>query len=791
MHGVRFYINNMGYHIEKGTNDIVIDSWEQGIASSPHKGIANMQAVNIATESGEVMCSFARSMQINSTSIQGTLTYYNSTTLSISYTSGSGLKAGMSIYITAGITGLASGTYFINTISALGTSLTLRATYQGAIVSGMSAGSATFSNTVLGSLPVATATENYYDTSNVAQNRYYILDSNGFVWVYDTALNTSNNWDWFLPYANGVSTYSGGYITSALNGGIAVLNGWLGIVVGNNIFWRPTSNLDATPTSVYSNMLVSPYNSSNPHYAFVGHENIMYYTDGYYIGSIFPNTSLITQTINIQSYCSYTIDTQYRGLVSAVISGSSPSFGANSTVLVPAIFYPATGGTLPTAILPNVIYFIKYPYQTNVVSNGFYVYDQLGNQIDIQTGASGTTFYFNTFNPVQTIRTQFALTAGVSVAATTATLLSSWAYPTGTYTIYFSDGEFRSVTLTSGSTAVSWSVGITNGSGVLAYIYTAVGNNMITFTPMAVSIPINETAKCIAEIGNNILIGCTGNVVYPWNQQDPNTSDMINLPERNVSSIITVNNMGYIFAGNKGNIYITNGSAASAVISVPDYCAGIAGTPSTYIEPYFIWGGSMYLKGRVYFSIKDQTVTKAGNCGGIWSFIPTQNMFFGQDVGLALRLENQASYGNYNGYSTLLIPAQNQLAIAPQYWNAWFDGTSGYGIDFTGTTTSTPATIEMDLIPTGTMLEKQTFKQIEYKLSTPLAVGESVAISYRQNSTASYATCGTINTESTTPLSGYYNINFEKGQWLQLQAVLTPLNTSSSSFCRLMEIRVR
>ena len=110
-----------------------------------------------------------------------------------------------------------------------------------------------------------------------------------------------------------------------------------------------------------------------------------------------------------------------------------------------------------------------------------------------------------------------------------------------------------------------------------------------------------------------------------------------------------------------------------------------------------------------------------------------------------------------------------------------------------GTTTlsTSPATIETDLIPTGTVLDKKTFLQIEYKLSTPLVAGESVAISYRQNSTDTYVTCGTAEVESTTSLAGIFTVNFEKGQWLQLKIVLTPLSTTSSSFCRLREIIVR
>ena len=85
----------------------------------------------------------------------------------------------------------------------------------------------------------------------------------------------------------------------------------------------------------------------------------------------------------------------------------------------------------------------------------------------------------------------------------------------------------------------------------------------------------------------------------------------------------------------------------------------------------------MYLRGRVYFSILDQTSSKAGNCGGVWSFIPTQNLYIGQDTGIALRLENQNSYGDYDGCARILIPNEEQNAISPQYWSWWQDSYKG------------------------------------------------------------------------------------------------------------------
>jgi hypothetical protein len=252
--------------------------------------------------------------------------------------------------------------------------------------------------------------------------------------------------------------------------------------------------------------------------------------------------------------------------------------------------------------------------------------------------------------------------------------------------------------------------------------------------------------------------------------------------------------MMYVFAGNKGNVYITDGSVVSHVYSVPDYCAGVPGTPSSYIEPYFTWQAAMYLRGRVYFSILDQTSTKAGNCGGIWSFVPTQNYFIQQDVGISLVLENQNSYGSYSGGASVLIPFQNQQAIAPQYFSGWFSSISysSYGIDFTGTYPSVPVVIETDIIPVGTYLEKRSFANVEYKLNSPLLSGETVTIQWREAITNAWTadTVTNFEQETSNPISGVYKVNFQNLQWLQLKIVLTPNGISTFSGNRLSEIRI-
>ncbi len=720
----------MSYRLEKlaGGTDLVFEGFEKGISPSPHKGIANIQNANISTETGEVMCSFSRTQQSQTgdTSTSHTITFVDSSHLATTFA----LRSGMWITVSASTIGSISSStdYYVQASTSTGsggaTSFQLSSYYNSAVITGMTTGTATFTLKRVMSAPVAQATESYSD-GTVTQFRYFVLDTAGLVWVYDTKV-ASSTLQWFLPDSSIT------YYTAGTPSGMAIMNNVLHVFVGNSIWCKNTSGLGDTTSNntTYAvfgggspKTLVSAYNSTNPHFAYVGHQGCMYYTDGNFIGKIFPNTSVVTGLPNIQSCASYTTSTT-TGTIAILIGGSVPSA---TTSRIPVNVFASPGGAVASALATTTLVYLEYTFANGAVGT-FQLFAAIsgGSALDITSGASGTQ-YFNTYQP--------------QVASGLASI-----------------GFFRE----------------------------------------RLNLPYFEITQSMTEIGNVLVIGTKLNTLYPWNQVDAIPQDLIPLPENGTSFLLTVGNMAYAFSGNKGNVYITNGSSASLVTSVPDYCAGIAGTTGSYVEPYFVWGGAAYVRGRVYFSILDQTASKTGNCGGIWSFIPTQSAQLDRDAGTVLRLEGKNSYGTYNGYAPLIITSQNQAAVGTQYWSPWVSDvtTPTYGIDFSGTVASTSAVIETDLVPTGTFLTKQTFKQIEYKLSAPLAAGESVAISARQDATSAYVAQTPLVQDSATSLSGYFTVNFEggaasTGQWLQLKATLTPNGTGTGSFVRLKQLRVR
>lgn len=697
----------MAYRYEKETGDLVFEGFEQGIAPSPHKGIANIQNANISTETGELTINYSRLQESQSPILGASISVQN--TSHILYVN-SGLLLTNGTWITiSGSSGTPSnGNYYVFNVSGTSAqSFQISSTFQGSAASGFTGSIGVFSTVNMGQ-PVQGVTENYTDSSQNFQQRNYILDTNGYLWVNDTAISIT---EWHMGNSSGDIGTSYGATPS----GLAILNGYVLMFVGNSIYYKETVLLGvswATMTQAL-NQLSS---SRDIHYAITNHSNFVYYTDGNYIGSIIPSSVSSAGNINVWSYGTFTSNGASPSVLSitSLIGGNMPVNGATMT------FSNSVGGSL-TNVSANTVYYVVSADKTG---GTFEVSATVGGTAINSISVSGTG-YFNTFDP------------------------------------------------NSGTTAT------------------------FTINYQALSLGVNEVAQCMVELDSTLLIGCRSNSIYQWNEVTISTGgtlNLIQLPENNTSSMVQANNVAYIFAGSKGNIYVTNGSSLSLALSVPDYCAGIPGTTTSYIDPVFSWGGSMFLRGRIWFSVLDQTSTKLGNCGGIWSFVPSFfNPVTGQDIGLALRMENTSSYASLNGVCNVLLPSVPQTSVGPQYWSAWSSSISSpiYGIDGSGTIPSVTAILETDLIPIGTLLRKKTPSQIEYKVSSPLLSNENVGLYYRQNSTDAWTSCGILVEESGNRLSGYYPSPTQGNQWIQIQARLIPNGTSTYSGSRLFQIRIR
>lgn len=311
-----------------------------------------------------------------------------------------------------------------------------------------------------------------------------------------------------------------------------------------------------------------------------------------------------------------------------------------------------------------------------------------------------------------------------------------------------------------------------------------------TISLQALAINPNDIVNCIDQLGSNLIIGGMLNFAYLWDKSSTGYTSVL-IPEAGIARIVTVNSNSYLFAGNRGRIYVTNGANVELYQKVPDHLSGT-------IEPYFAWGDALYSRNQLYFScsaMSSATLLTIPNYGGIWAISTDTN---------AIRLVNKMSYGTYAGLVTAM-GQQFQATTDPNsvygvaypqasIISGWTDGVSAYGSDYIPLS-PTPysnyeAYIDSDMIPVGTYLKPHTDANVEFKLTVPTVTGEGVKLAYRQNFSSSFTdiTNGEFTTAGT--LSGVTQVNFQKSQWLQIRCYLKS-TSSSPSYTRLSELRIR
>lgn len=307
------------------------------------------------------------------------------------------------------------------------------------------------------------------------------------------------------------------------------------------------------------------------------------------------------------------------------------------------------------------------------------------------------------------------------------------------------------------------------------YTYNAVGTGFNI-------LPVNDIAQCCSYLGSLLYIGGIKNVIYPWDLTSAQfTAPLVQCSEKNIKNIVNVNQNGYVFAGNRGRIFIINGSQASVWKKMPDHISGT-------VQPTFQWGDAISINNQLYFGIyrsSGANVSSSNVYGGVWGIDLDSRSIY---------LSNKLSDGTYAGYCSALLQMGLGEATGNGFYAGWYDSANSSGIDVS---IGTPyaggqSNIVSDMIPVGTALQPNTASQIEFKLSTPLLTGESVQL-LMGSSLADYVnnTFTNVGTVSGTgvELSGNFPITVQKQQWLLVKGILTGI-ASNPSYNRITQLRV-
>lgn len=406
-------------------------------------------------------------------------------------------------------------------------------------------------------------------------------------------------------------------------------------------------------------------------------------------------------------------------------------------------------------------------------------------------GATGT--YFADFSGTYGTQTVIAnLTQGVASFQFSPAL--NTAMTSANITVRLYDGTQVSP-ITNRQSLVSINDGnlyFTNGHYVGAFnvpsFTTMIKKDFTTFRYNAgtLGLPKTDGAICLTET-RNLLLVAGYHKVYPWDRISPQWQNPIPVHE-NIYKMINILNTVYIFAGYKGNIYLSNGYNAEIFIKIPDYISGT-------VDPKWVFGDVMENRNNLYFQASAVNAVSGSNIyAGVFKInlgidskpLTMDSQYSGGLLPTGLRTDvvNAQVYG-------LLINNNNIQALDyDNYYSAYAATTNS--VDYNGTTlwSSNEGMIETDIIPIGTSVQPKTFASAEFKLDQPMTSGDSISLYARKSLSDSYTLLGTT---TTAVLSEFYDgVSFEEWQWVQFKVTVTTNGSATtSSRIRIRELRIR
>lgn len=346
------------------------------------------------------------------------------------------------------------------------------------------------------------------------------------------------------------------------------------------------------------------------------------------------------------------------------------------------------------------------------------------------------------------------------------------------------------------SSAGSYAVYVTNGN-LISTIRNFTSQASAGSLETGLTLPDNEYAVTFDKVGNYLMIGTqTGSNyadrtnyrvanIYPWNKS---TTDSFNVPvklnEAGINAMISDGNKLYVSAGDRGNVYVANGSSYAKIKRIP-WVENRSFSKTTKTYPNAM---SFSQDGNLLIGTSTLTDSFSGDYDntsrhGIYEIAVSD--------GYPAHLKYIISTGNFGSGQILNIGYIDQQG-SDVTSIGWQDGSS-YGVDATSfyTYTSYGAVFESGLFRVGTRLQRKTFDKLEFILTRPLVTGQGVRISYRKNLGEDYTEIGTFDY---TTLGGVISHNtgalITDAETLQIKIELTQSGTDPLNNVNLLQVRI-
>ncbi len=765
----------MSFRFEKTEQgrDIVIDGFEKGISASPYTGIGNMQNVSTTYYPGVAYTNYRR--QACTLTEGGTYWYAGTHSVDVSNNSG--------WFFTAPVSSMTNPVQ--KATSPVGLNYILDD--SGNIWKQSAVNSSTFN--LLG------GRDGTGHTGLAYWNNYLVVfgpteiefcgDGTGDAGVTDVNWNkTSSSSSVAVTSAQLLfgTTWTGSVLTGATTATLS--SAWTGATGGYFVRFTNAANDTRTVTftngstaASWSGGLTNDATNQFFMYQLTATANTFSGYQGFTSGSSVVFSSTVSLPTNIVAGTTYYLLSTVDLIGSTIFTISATPTG---TKFVPQT--DAGSGTITMSLLQSTA-----PPISNTTITGF-TWGTVGigsTTISLATAWTGATGIYNivdpsnnnftasfTYNSVTVTLTNRAVvqlssagTFSVQIINTTSTINRAYNSKVDG-NLYFANGRWVGRISSSPNFNIAFNPGIPASYSVN---YSATG----TLQPQDTVVDMTDLRSTLVILGNYD--------VYPWDYISAQPSASSPIGELGYRIINDLNNV-YILAGTKGNIYITNGYSAQLLYKLPDFIAGV-------IDPIWKWGDLMVHRSKLFFQALAQTSAGTNILAGIFSMVVSPSMFGETASGLVMEAQNSYGLTPASGALQNGVLIDNEAwANQDSYYSAWSNGATTGGIDYNDTSgwQNFEPTIETDIIPIGTNLNKTTFGNIEFKLDRPMATGDQIRMYWRPSLTDSYTLMGTT---TTAVLSDYYQANITQAQWAQFK-IQFKCASSGSSYIPIREVRL-
>lgn len=266
-----------------------------------------------------------------------------------------------------------------------------------------------------------------------------------------------------------------------------------------------------------------------------------------------------------------------------------------------------------------------------------------------------------------------------------------------------------------------------------------------TFNNQALRLPQGEIAAWLEQLGLNLLTaGQTYNQIYPWDRVSVSFGFPLICPEAQIFRLQNIGNTVYILAGNRGNVYKTQGYVVTIARKLSEYMT-MGASNATQIT----WGGIGSKNGALIFGVS--CASNSAN-SGVYMLFPDGR----------LTLDNQLFQGGA-AVPALLTPT-SQFYLLGGAGELSTVSTSRYG-------SLSKSIIQSKLYHVGSKTEKASFSQVELQLNQPSTNGSQVRIGYRPDTVSAFTVLATFTMDGTNtsfqtdtlsnPLTDLENVQFQ------------------------------